>query len=76
MDAQKAHDCVQHEQHALLWEQLASVDNVGVQDRMLAAINPLYTSGTLYMKVGGTAECSWAAAYGCQAGLSAQSHAF
>ena len=49
VDIQKAYDTVQHD---LLWGRLASI---GVQGRMLAAIKSLYASGTLSMKVGGTA---------------------
>ena len=49
VDLQKAYDTVQHD---LLWERLRSI---GVSPRMLAAIQSLYTSGTLSMKVDGTA---------------------
>ena len=49
VDIQKAYDTVQH---GLLWGRLAGL---GDQGRMLAAIQSLYDSGTLSMKVGGTA---------------------
>ena len=49
VDMQKAYDFIQHDS---LWGRLASV---GVQGRMLAAIKSLHGSGTLSMKVGGTA---------------------
>ena len=49
VDLQKAYDTVQH---PLLWDKLEST---GVGPRMLAAIRSLYSSGTLSMKVAGTA---------------------
>ena len=49
IDTQKAYDTVQH---GLLWGRLAGL---GVQGRMLAAIQSLYASGSFSMKVGGTA---------------------
>ena len=49
VDLQKAHDTVQHD---LLWNRLKSI---GVGPRMLAASKSLYSSGTLSMKVAGTA---------------------
>ena len=49
VDLQKAYDTVQHE---LLW---ARLHGIGVGPRMLAAVRSLYSSGTLSMKVGGTA---------------------
>ena len=49
VDIQKAYDTVQH---GLLWGRLAGL---GVQGRMLAAIQSLYASGSLSMKIGGTA---------------------
>lgn len=49
VDLQKAYDTVQHE---LLWARLR---HIGVGPRMLAAIQSLYSSGTLSMKVAGTA---------------------
>ena len=49
VDLQKAYDTVQHE---LLWTRL---QDIGVGPRMLAAVQSLYSSGTLSMKVGGTA---------------------
>lgn len=49
VDLQKAYDTVQH---PLLWDKLESI---GVGPRMLAAIKSLYSSGTLSMKVAGTA---------------------
>ena len=49
VDIQKAYDTVQH---GLLWERLAGL---GVQGRMPAAIQSLYASGTLSMKIEGTA---------------------
>lgn len=49
VDLQKAYDTVQHE---MLWNKLESI---GVGPRMLAAIQSLYSSGTLSMKVAGTA---------------------
>ena len=49
VDLQKAYDTVQHH---LLWDKLESI---GVGPRMLAAIRSLYSSGTLSMKVAGTA---------------------
>ena len=49
VDLQKAYDTVQH---ALLWGRLRLI---GVGPRMLAAIQSLYASDTLAMKVGGTA---------------------
>ena len=49
MTFQKAYDTVQHH---LLWDKLESI---GVGPRMLAAIGSLYSSGTLSMKVAGTA---------------------
>ena len=52
VDLQKAYDTVQHH---LLWDRLESI---GVGPRMLAAIKSLYSSGTLSMKVAGTAGCA------------------
>ena len=49
VDLQKAYDTVQHD---MLWSKLESI---GVGPRMLAAIQSLYSSGTLSMKVAGTA---------------------
>ena len=49
VDLQKAYDIVQHD---MLWSKLESI---GVGPRMLAAIQSLYSSGTLSMKVAGTA---------------------
>ena len=49
VDLQKAYDTVQH---ALLW---ARLQRIGVSPRMLAAVQSLYASGTLAMKVDGTA---------------------
>ncbi|RYE04502.1 MAG: reverse transcriptase family protein [Rickettsiaceae bacterium] len=49
VDLQKAYDTVQHD---LLWARLKFI---GVGPRMLAAIKSLYSSGTLAMKVTGTA---------------------
>ena len=49
VDLQKAYDTVHHD---LLWDRLKSI---GVGLRMLAAIKSLYSSGTLSMKVAGTA---------------------
>ncbi len=49
MDLQKAYDTVQHD---LLWGRLRLI---GVSPRMLAAIQSLYATGTLAMKIDGTA---------------------
>ena len=49
VDLQQAYDTVQHH---LLWNKLESI---GVGRRMLAAIRSLYSSGTLSMKMAGTA---------------------
>ncbi|RYE04530.1 MAG: reverse transcriptase family protein [Rickettsiaceae bacterium] len=49
VDLPKAYDTVQHD---LLWQRLRAI---GVGARVLAAIRSLYASGTLSMKVGGTA---------------------
>ena len=49
VDLQKAYDTVQHD---LLWQHLTAI---GIGPKMLAAIKSLYSSGTLSMKVGGTA---------------------
>ena len=49
IDIQKAYDSVQHQ---LLWARLR---HVGVCGPMLAAIQSLYATGTISMKVGGTA---------------------
>ncbi len=49
VDLQKAYDTVQHE---LLWGRLRQI---GVSPRMLAAVQSLYATGTLAMKIDGTA---------------------
>ncbi len=49
VDLQKAYDTVQHE---LLWGRLRQI---GVSPRMLAAVQSLYATGTLVMKIDGTA---------------------
>ena len=48
VDIQKAYDSVQH---PLLW---ARLQKIGVHGEMLAAIQSLYSSGTISMKIGGT----------------------
>ena len=66
VDLQKAYDTVQH---GLLW---ARLEGIGVGPKMLAAIKSLYASGTLSMKVGGTAGPSLVQQMGCgRAALSA-----
>ena len=62
VDLQKAYDTVQH---ALLWGRLRLN---GVGPRMLAAIQSLYASGTLAMKVGGTAGAPLAQQNGVRQG--------
>ena len=49
MDLQKAYDTVQHD---LLWARLRAI---GVAPRMVAAVQSLYSSGTLSMKIAGAA---------------------
>ncbi len=49
MDLRKAYDTVQHE---LLWDRLRQI---GVSPRMLAAVQSLYATGTLAMRIDGTA---------------------
>ena len=62
VDLQKAYDTVQH---GLLW---ARLEGIGVGPKMLAAINSLYASGTLSMKVGAAAGPSLAQQNGVRQG--------
>ena len=48
VDIQKAYDSVQH---PLLW---ARLQKIGIHAKILAAIQSLYSSGTISMKIGGT----------------------
>ena len=62
VDLQKAYDTVQHD---MLWSKLESI---GVGPRMLAAIQSLYSSGTLSMKAAGTAGQPWTQQMGVRQG--------
>ncbi len=68
VDLQKAYDTVQHD---LLWGRLRLI---GVSPRMLAAIQSLYATGTLAMKIDGTAGRPAMQHMGLRAGMPAQSH--
>ena len=62
VDLRKAYDSVQH---PLLW---ASLQRKGVHDKVLAAIQPLYSGGTMSMKICGRAGATGTAQVGVRQG--------